>query len=72
MMLAGSLAAAMAEASAWRNRCGCASTPTSRAKVRNAWVACSGRTGVSRIGAQDQVQLDRPRRLPWLDQQQLH
>jgi hypothetical protein len=48
MMLAGSFSAAIAEASAWRSRCGWAASPTpaaSRAKARLAWL---GLTGVPR------------------------
>jgi hypothetical protein len=48
MMLAGSFLAAIADARAWRSRCGWASSPTlaaSRAKARLAWL---GLTGVPR------------------------
>jgi hypothetical protein len=44
MMLAGSLLAAIADASAWRSMCGWASNPTlaaSRAKPRLAWLGLS-------------------------------
>jgi Transcriptional regulator PadR-like family len=40
--LASSLAAAIAEASEWRSRCGCAAIPASCAKTRNVRLACSG------------------------------
>src|SRR4030095_14829659 len=48
MMLAGSLLAAIADARAWRSRCGWAASPTlgaNRAKARLAWL---GLTGVPR------------------------
>jgi hypothetical protein len=59
MMLAGSLLAAIAEARAWRSRCGWAASPTlaaRRAKARLAWL---GLTGVPPLGAEHQVQFDR-------------
>ena len=45
MMLAGSLLAAMADARAWRSRCGWAASPTlaaRRAKARLAWLGLTG------------------------------
>jgi hypothetical protein len=70
MMLAGSLAVAIPEASAWRSRCGCASTPTLPAKVRNAWGGVLGPYSRVAFGAQDEVKLDRPWGLAGLDQRQ--